>query len=101
MSILPHTNENDHELNTSVSRFIKDYKISKLLHICRAEKEKGVPIINVFQYLLCLVFLIEVCICRLRRMLSKHHFPRILFTDFLTLRKQTGYALLHCFLKWW
>lgn len=56
MSILPHTNENDHELNTSVSRFIKDYKISKLLRICRAEKEKGVPIINVFQYLLCLVF---------------------------------------------
>lgn len=56
MSILPHTNENDHELNTSVSRFIKDYKINKLLRICRAEKEKGVPIINVFQYLLCLVF---------------------------------------------
>ena len=28
VSIIPHTNENDHELNTSVSRFIKDYKIS-------------------------------------------------------------------------
>ena len=56
MSIIPYTNENDHELNTSVSRFIKDYKISKLLRICRAEKEKGVPIITVFQYLLCLVF---------------------------------------------
>ena len=56
VSIIPYTNENDHELNTSVSRFIKDYKISKLLRICRAEKEKGVPIITVFQYLLCLVF---------------------------------------------
>lgn len=56
MSIIPHFDENDQELNTSVSRFIKEYKIGKLLRICRAEKEKGIPAITVFQYLLCLIF---------------------------------------------
>lgn len=56
VSIIPHFDENDHELNTSVSRFIKEYKIGKLLRICRAEKEKGIPAISVFQYLLCLIF---------------------------------------------
>lgn len=56
VSIIPYINEIDHELSTSVSCFIKDYKINQLLHICRAEKEKGIPAITVFQYLLCLIF---------------------------------------------
>ena len=53
VSIIPHTNENDHELNTSVSA-IKDYKISKLLLLY--DEEEKCSIITVFQYLLCLVF---------------------------------------------
>lgn len=56
MSIIPHFNENDHDLNTSVSRFIKEYKIGRLPRACRAEKEKGIPAIAIFQYLLCLTF---------------------------------------------
>ena len=56
MSTIPHFNDNDHDLNTSISRFIKYFKISRLLRICRAEKEKGIPAIQVFQYLLCLIF---------------------------------------------
>ena len=47
---------NDYELETSISRFIKEYKIGALLRCCRAEKEKGIPVIDVFRYLLCLVF---------------------------------------------
>lgn len=48
MYVIPYINENDHELNTSVSRFINYYEINQLLHICRAEKEKGVLAITVF-----------------------------------------------------
>lgn len=47
---------NDYELETSISRFIKEYKIGALLRCCRAEKEKGIPVLDVFRYLLCLVF---------------------------------------------
>lgn len=56
VNIVPHTSDNDYELITSVSKFIKEYKIGTLLRVCRAEKEKGIPIITVFRYLLCLIF---------------------------------------------
>lgn len=56
MNSIPHSDENEQELNSSVLNFIKEYKISKLLRICHAEKEKGVPALDVFRYLFCLIF---------------------------------------------
>ena len=56
MNIIPQFNENEQELNSSVANFFKEYKISKLLRKCNAEKEKGVSSFDIFRYLFCLIF---------------------------------------------
>ncbi len=56
MSIIPQNETNMQELNDTISRFLKDFKIGKLLRKCNAVKEKGVPVLDVFRYLLCIVF---------------------------------------------
>ena len=56
MNSIPQSDENEQVLNSSVASFMKEYKISKLLRICRAEKEKGVPALDIFRFLFCLVF---------------------------------------------
>ena len=56
MNIIPQSDEKEQELTSSVTDFFKEYKISRLLRICRAEKEKGVPVLDIFRFLFCLVF---------------------------------------------
>lgn len=56
MNSIPQFDENEQELNSAISNFVKEYQIGKLLRICRAEKEKGVPSLDVFLYLFCLIF---------------------------------------------
>lgn len=56
MPIIPQNNENEQILDNTISRFLKDYQIGKLLRICHAEKEKGISALRIFQYLLCIIF---------------------------------------------
>ena len=56
MNSIPQSDENEQELNSSVTNFFKEYKISKLLRICHAEKEKGVSALKIFRFLFCLIF---------------------------------------------
>lgn len=44
------------ELFTAISSFFFDFKIGDLLRKCNAQKEKGVPVIDIFKYKLCNVF---------------------------------------------
>lgn len=56
MNIIPQSDEKEQELNSSITNFLKEYKISRLLRICHAEKEKGISALDVFRFLFCLVF---------------------------------------------
>lgn len=56
MSSIPHNPENQKMLSDFVTKFIKDFHLGKLLFQCNAGKEKGVPVMNIFRYLFCLVF---------------------------------------------
>ncbi len=56
MSILAQNCDDNHEIESSMTRFFKDYKLGQLLHLCRADKQKGIPVMNVFTYLFCLIF---------------------------------------------
>ncbi len=54
MSSIPYNGEN--EISNSVSNFIKEFQIGQLLFKCNAKKVKGIPLIEVFRYLFCLIF---------------------------------------------
>ncbi len=56
MSSIPHNVENGNEISNSVSNFMKEFQIGQLLFKCNPTKVKGIPVIEVFRYLFCLVF---------------------------------------------
>jgi hypothetical protein len=54
-SILPQ-DQDGQELYNAISSFFCRFKIGNLLRKCNAQKEKGVPVIQIFKYKLCNVF---------------------------------------------
>lgn len=54
-SIIPQEQDGQ-ELYNSISSFFSKFCIGKLLRKCNAQKEKSVPILNIFKYKLCNVF---------------------------------------------
>lgn len=56
MSIITQGYENNQECESRISKFFSSYKIGDLLRKCGAGKEKGVAIVQIFRYLLCLMF---------------------------------------------
>lgn len=54
-SILPQ-NHDEQELYNAISSFFYKFHLGNLLRKCNAQKEKGVPVIQIFKYKLCNVF---------------------------------------------
>ena len=55
ISILPQDKDGQ-ELFNAISSFFRTFEIGKLLRKCNAQKEKGVPVLDIFKYKLCNVF---------------------------------------------
>lgn len=56
MSSIPQNDKNENEISDFVTNFMKEFQIGKLLFQCNAGKLKGIPIVDVFRYLFCLIF---------------------------------------------
>lgn len=56
MSSIPQNTENKNEIFDSVTKFLKEFQVGKLLFRCNAGKMKGIPVMDIFRYLLCLIF---------------------------------------------
>ena len=56
MSSIPQNIKNENEISDFATNFMKEFQIGKLLFQCNAGKIKGIPIMDVFRYLFCLVF---------------------------------------------
>jgi hypothetical protein len=56
MHILPQTQPTEEEINCSVSDFISEFQVGRLLKKCNAKKQKGVPVMQIFRYKLANVF---------------------------------------------
>lgn len=54
-SILPQEQDGQ-ELFNAISSFFCRFRVGNLLRKCNAQKEKGVPVLNIFKYKLCNVF---------------------------------------------
>ena len=56
MSSIPHKTENGNEIFDSATKFLKEFQVGKLLFQCNAGKMKGIPVMDIFRYLFCLIF---------------------------------------------
>ena len=85
-SILPQDNDGQ-ELFNAISSFFQMFGIGKLLHICNAQKEKGVPTIKIFKYKLCNVFADRSMYMQQRTGSYRETFSKNTFYRFLSNRK--------------
>lgn len=56
MTIIPQELIEEQELNNTIFRFIIKYKVGQILKSCNAYKEKGVSVMDLFRYLISIVF---------------------------------------------
>ena len=56
MSSIPQTTDNENSFSDFATKFIKRFHLGKLLFKCNAGKEKGVPVMDIFRYLFCMMF---------------------------------------------
>lgn len=75
-SILPQ-DQDGQELFNAISSFFSKFKIGDLLRKFNAQKEKGVPVTQIFKYKLCNALQTEACTCIKRPGHSGRTSPRI------------------------
>ncbi len=56
MSSMPQIADGGNSVSDFATKFMKKLHIGRLLFKCNAGKEKGIPVIDIFRYLFCMMF---------------------------------------------
>ena len=56
MSSIPQTTDNGNSVSDFATKFMQRFHLGKLLFKCNAGKEKGIPVMDVFRFLFCMMF---------------------------------------------
>lgn len=56
MSSIPQITDNGNNVSDFATKFMKRFHLGRLLFKCNAGKEKGIPIMDIFRYLFCMMF---------------------------------------------
>ena len=56
MSSIPQTTDNGNSVFDFATKFMQRFHLGKLLFKCNAGKEKGIPVMDVFRFLFCMMF---------------------------------------------
>lgn len=56
MSSIPRTADNGNSVSDFATNFMKRFHVGRLLFQCNAGKEKGIPVMDIFRYLFCMMF---------------------------------------------
>lgn len=56
MSSIPQITDNGNNVSDFATKFLKRFHIGRLLFKCNAGKEKGIPVMDIFRYLFCMMF---------------------------------------------
>lgn len=88
-SIVTHDQDGKNIFN-AISSFFKIFTIGKLLRKCNAQKEKGVPVIDIFKYKLCNVFSGRSMYMQQKTGSYRENFSKNTFYRFLNCTKSTG-----------
>ena len=97
MSSIPHSEENQNEISNSVTNFMNKFQIGKLLFKCNAGKAKGIPVIEVFRYLFCLIFSDRSMYMQHKTGISDGSFAKIPFIVSSIMQRLTGFGSQPCF----
>lgn len=81
-TIISQDNEGQNLYN-AISSFFSKFKIGDLLRKCNAQKEKGVPVMDIFKYKLCNVFADRSMYMQQKTGSFKEHFSKNTFYRFL------------------
>ena len=85
-SILPQ-DQDGQELFNAISSFLCRFKVGNLLRKCNAQKEKGVPVLQIFKYKLCNVFANRSMYMQQKTRSYKESFSKNTFYRFLNGQK--------------
>ena len=97
MSSIPYNAENGNEISNSVTNFMTQFQIGKLLFKCNAGKAKGIPVIEVFRYLFCLIFSDRSMYMQRKTGILMVHSARTPFIASSIMRRLTGLGSQPCF----
>ena len=86
ISIIPQ-NQDDRELFNAISSFFCTFGVGKLLRKCNAQKEKGIPVLDIFKYKLCNVFYDRSMYMQLKTNSFREAFSKNTFYRFLNSTK--------------
>ncbi|MCM1561193.1 MAG: transposase, partial [Butyrivibrio sp.] len=56
MSSIPQKTADGNNVSDFATKFMKRFHLGKLLFQCNAGKEKGIPVMDIFRYLFCMMF---------------------------------------------
>lgn len=56
MSSIPRTTDKGNSVSDFATNFMKRFHVGRLLFRCNAGKEKGIPVMDIFKYLFCMMF---------------------------------------------
>ena len=56
MSSIPQTTADGNSVSDFATKFMKRFHLGKLLFKCNAGKEKGIPVMDIFRFLFCMMF---------------------------------------------
>ena len=56
MSSIPQTTDNGNNVSDFATKFMKRFHLGRLLFKCNAGKEKGIPVMDIFRFLFCMMF---------------------------------------------
>ena len=85
-SIIPQ-NQEEKELDNAISSFFSTFKLGELLRKCNAQKEKGVPVIQIFKYKMCNIFADRSMYMKQKTGSFKENFSKNTFYRFLNSTK--------------
>ena len=98
MSSIPQTTADGNSVSDFATKFMKRFHLGKLLFQCNAGKEKGIPVMDVFRFLFCMMFSDRSFYMQMKTGTFGKDSPRTPSTVSLTTPGQTGSVSRHCFL---
>ena len=98
MSSIPQTTDNGNSVSDFATKFMQRFHLGKLLFKCNAGKEKGIPVMDVFRFLFCMMFSDRSFYMQMKTGTLGKGSPKTPSTVFLTTPGRTGSVSRHCFL---
>ena len=90
MAIISQKCEYNQECSDRIYAFFKTFEIEKLLRCCNGAKQKGYAVIEIFRYLLCLMFSDRSMYMQMRTNRYTEDFSKNTVHRFLNNEKSTG-----------